>query len=477
MKTKTDLLIRGLMIGFYLIQLGVVDILNALPGKENRPVVQQETSMSGKMDCARDLVVDSQGNAYVTGYSYQEGSDVDFATVKYNSNGHLLWTVRYDGPAHLTDYAETMALAGDDGVVVAGHSNGLDTSLDMTVVRYDKNGHLLWTARYDGPSHRDDYAQDIAVDAKGDVVVTGYSFGAGTEHDYITVKYNSQGNQVWEARHNASINRDDAAKAVALDSRGFAYVAGTDREGKTSYDFATIKYDRNGREIWTARYSGPDDAFDTAEALAVDVTGCIYVTGYGYNDDTEYDIVTVKYDSDGRLLWSALFNGPADRIDTAAALALDNGGNIYITGCSYGLRSAADIVTIKYDGRGRQIWAARYDGPAGGADGGSCIIVDSDTFVTVAGSSRGRSTDEDIVLLKYDSRGRPLWESRYDGPDHGEDRAAALSADSQGNCYVAGYSYGDRTEADYILLKYDSQGRLLWMSRLDGAMFGSSDKE
>jgi hypothetical protein len=291
------------------------------------------------------------------------------------------------------------------------------------------------------------------------------------------VKYDPKGNQVWEARHNASINRDDAAKAVALDSRGFAYVAGTDREGKTSYDFATIKYDRNGREIWTARYSGPDDAFDSAEALAADGSGCVYVAGYGYNDDTEYDIVTVKYDSDGQLLWSALFNGPADRIDTAAALALDNGGNIYITGCSYGLRSAADIVTIKYDGRGRRIWAARYDGPAGGADGGSCIIVDSDTSVTVAGSSRGRSTDEDIVLLRYDSRGKPLWESRYDGPDHGEDRAAALSADSQGNCYVAGYSYGDRTEADYILLKYDSNGRLLWMSRLDGAMFGSSDKE
>jgi len=475
-KTKLNRRIAGLTAGILLIPLGAGGGFGVLPEKRKESGSQIETVTLGNTDRARDLVVDSRGNAYVTGYSYRQGSDLDFVTVKYDADGRLLWKAVYDGPANLTDYAETIALAGEDGVVVAGHSNGLETSLDAAVVRYDGNGHPAWTARADGPSHKDDYAQDVAVDAKGNVIVTGYSFGAGTEYDYLTLMYDPGGNLVWQARHNASINRDDSAKAVCLDSGGFVYVMGTDREAKTSYDFATVKYGRDARKVWEARYSGPGDAFDTAEALAVDRSGCVYVTGYGYDSDTDYDIVTVKYDKNGQHLWSARFNGPADRIDQAAALALDDSGNVYVTGFSYGRDSAADIITVKYDGRGHQVWTARFDGPAGGADAGSCIIADGDASVTVAGSSRGRSTDEDIVLIKYDSSGARSWESRYDGPGHGEDRAAALAADPLGNYYVAGYSDGGSTEADYVLLKYDSRGKLLWASRFDGNMIGGSSK-
>lgn len=475
MKMNMGGCLKGLIAAMIFAPLGMGEWMGDLSQTGDRPIPQNEIVIPGKMDCARDLVVDDLGNAYLTGYSYREGSDVDFGTAKYDPNGKLLWTARYDGPAHFTDYAETIALAGTDGIVVAGHSSGLETSLDMTVVRYERNGKLLWTARYDGPSHRDDYAQDIAVDADGNVLVTGYSFGAGTEYDYVTVKYDPHGHRIWEARHNSTIDRDDAAKAIALDSRGFAYVMGTDRERTTSYDFAVIKYDGEGREVWTARYSGPQDAFDQAEALAVDGEGCAYVTGFGYNGETEYDIVTAKFNSDGRLLWKAIFNGPEDRLDRAQALVLDNSGNAYVTGYSFGLRSAADIVTIKYDRDGRQIWASRYDGPGGGPDRGSSIVVDSGRSVTVAGSGRGRSKNEDIVLIRYDSDGKLLWESYYDGPDHGEDRAAALAADTQGNSYVAGYSYGYDSEADYMILKYDSRGRLLWASRLDGAQLRDSN--
>ena len=65
-----------------------------------------------------------------------------------------------------------------------------------------------------------------------------------------------------------------------------------------------------------------------AVAIAVDNLGNIYVTG----DD--YDYVTIKYDSSGQEQWLARYDGPGNTEDHVAALALDLSGNVYVTGAS-----------------------------------------------------------------------------------------------------------------------------------------------
>lgn len=108
-------------------------------------------------------------------------------------------------------------------------------------------------------------------------------------------------------------------------------------------------------EAWVATYNG------SANAIALDKAGNIYVAGTAKDLDTLEDIITIKYDSNGNQLWVARYNGPGNGWDVARGLAVDTNGNVYVTGSSLGLGTDSDIVTIRYDANGNQVWADRYD--------------------------------------------------------------------------------------------------------------------
>lgn len=190
-------------------------------------------------------------------------------------------------------------------------------------------------ARYNGPENGADVAYALAADVSGNVYVTGESDGGASYEDYATIKYDSGGNQLWAARYNGPGNDEDTPYAVALDTSGNVYVTGRSIGFGTHYDYATIKYDSGGNQLWVARYNGPGNSYDTPYALALDAFGNVYVTG---NSDADY--ATIKYDSGGNQLWVARYNGG---IDCPEALAVDASGNVYVTG-----NSNADYATIKY---------------------------------------------------------------------------------------------------------------------------------
>jgi streptogramin lyase len=93
--------------------------------------------------------------------------------------------------------------------------------------------------------------------------------------------------------YNGPAKKADSAKAIAVDSSGNVYVTGTS-SGATD-DYATIKYNTNGKQLWVKRYNGPADSFDGAYAIAVDSSGNVYVTGWSYGLDGTSDMATIKY--------------------------------------------------------------------------------------------------------------------------------------------------------------------------------------
>jgi hypothetical protein len=101
-----------------------------------------------------------------------------------------------------------------------------------------------WVVRYNGPGNGDDYAQAIATDPGGNVYVTGYSDGNGTAYDYATLKYDRDGNQLWIMRYNGPGNGDDYAFNMVVDPAGNVYVTGYSSPPDADYDFVTIKYSR-----------------------------------------------------------------------------------------------------------------------------------------------------------------------------------------------------------------------------------------
>jgi uncharacterized delta-60 repeat protein len=439
-----------------------VDYFTAKYDASGNPIWSVRYDYNGD-DFANAIAVDGSGNIYVTGSSYNSDSDIkddwDYATVKYNSEGQEQWVARYNGPGNSSDEATAIAVDGSGNVYVTGYSKGSDTYYDYATVKYNSEGQEQWVARYNGPGNGNDYANAIAVDGSGNIYVTGESRGSGTFDDYATVKYNSSGQEQWVARYNGPGNSGDGANAIAVDGSGNIYVTGSsynlDLDIKDDWDYATVKYNSEGQEQWVARYNGPGNSSDEANAIAVDGSGNVYVTGSSVGSGTSFDYMTVKYNSEGQEQWVARYNGPGNGNDYANAIAVDGSGNIYVTGESYDSGTSSDYATVKYNSSGEEQWVARYNGPENSVDRAHAIAIDG-SDVYVSGVSAGLGTSYDYATVKYNSAGEEQWVARYNGPGNSYDYVTAIAVDGSGNVYVTGYSEGNKWSV-YTTIKYSGE--------------------
>src|SRR5882672_6428203 len=323
------------------------------------------------------------------------------ATVTFDSGASgtspLFYQWRYNGTPITGATRSALTLTnvdiGNSGdySVVASNMAGADTSitaqLDVT-----RKLRQAWVGRYNGSASGPDIATATAVDAQGNVYVTGYAEEQGNGKDYVTLKYNSAGSLQWRVAYNGPADQDDQANALALDAAGNVYVTGASQGSSSGFDYATIKYDSNGNRMWVARYnsSGKDDL---PAALAVDGNGNVYVTGASKNGSDHFTSVTIKYDRNGSQVWLARYIGPGNSDDEAKALALDTAGNVYVTAKSKGNGTDFDYATIKYANNGAQLWVSRYNGPGNGSDTPAQVAVDASGNVYVTGSSKGTNSD------------------------------------------------------------------------------------
>ena len=374
-------------------------------------------------DFPTDMVVDSDGNIIITGLAGRNFLSYplkmcDYTTIKYDSSGNELWVSVYDhsSKVDLDDQARALVVDSSGNVYVTGmsHEWRLGTDYDFCTVKYDSDGNQLWVARYNSPGNYTDDAYDIALGSAGNIYVTGRSKCERYNFDYLTIAYDTDGNELWTAKYNGPGNGKDEALSIATDAAGNVYITGdsdseisADPRVPANKDCTTIKYDRFGNELWVARYNGPGNFHDYGKKIEVDPSGNIYVAGLCDEDSWGgSDFLLIKYDSDGNELWVERYDGPGDYKDRLNDIVIDSDGNVYTTGqCSViGSWDDLDYITMAYDSSGNQLWMYSYNGPANSSDISNAIALDLSGNVYVTGSSCGSGTGYDAwdyATIKY----------------------------------------------------------------------------
>jgi hypothetical protein len=194
------------------------------------------------LDDAYAITVDGSGNVYVTGQSFGSGTHLDYATIKYYPNGDIAWVRRYSGLGSGEDGAKAIAIDSFGNVYVTGYGVNGGTSSDYVTIKYSPNGDTSWVRKYNGEGNEWDEARGIVIDSGGNVYVTGYSGGSGTGSDYATIKYDSDGNVFFVERYDGPGSSEDVSRAIAVDGSGNIYITGYSYGNGTERDYATIKY-------------------------------------------------------------------------------------------------------------------------------------------------------------------------------------------------------------------------------------------
>jgi hypothetical protein len=380
------------------------------------------------------------------------------------------WIARYNGPDGLFDGAHAIAVDGSGNLFVAGQSLGEQTLSDFIMVKYDANGNELWAKRYNSIYNLDDGATSIAVDLSGNVYAAGWSHISANATAFTTIKYDALGTQLWVKHYIGPGNFRNQVNALGIDASGNVFVTGVSTGLASNDDYATIKYNAAGNELWVKQYSGPDNSIDYPHSLAVGQSGNVYVTGVSNGD-----YLTIKYDKDGNMQWQRAYNGPGNSIDVAAKIVLNAIENVYITGESFGMGTGYDFATISYSSMGNELWVNRFNNPQNGMDQGRSLGVDAHGNVYVTGLSfSGAAQGSDYITLKYNSGGNEEWVKKYEGVVNGNDVPRALAVNAAGNVFVTGSSANAEGNMDYATVSYNTAGNELWVKRY-GASQGSAD--
>jgi hypothetical protein len=132
------------------------------------------------------------------------------------------------------------------------------------VLKYDAGGNLLWSA---SPSRKPgSYGLALALDSAGNVCVTGEE-----REDFLTAKYSPAGDLLWAARYDGPGFGADRARAIAMDGAGNVVVTGPSHDERSSLDYATVKYNRDGKQLWVARYDDPIQEDDLSSDVSIDM--------------------------------------------------------------------------------------------------------------------------------------------------------------------------------------------------------------
>jgi hypothetical protein len=303
------------------------------------------------------MTLDENGNVYVAGFTSagQNFETSDYLTVKYGGDGKLQWAKRYNGTGNGEDAAVGIVVKGGE-VFVTGRSDSTGSNSNFCTIKYNgSNGDSSACAFYSGPAlYQIDYATCIGADNQGHIVVSGTSYGSGSNFDYATVVYNTNLEQQWVDRYDGYQN--DISCGLVVNDNGI-FVTGTS-ETAEKWDFHTIKYSATGVKNWEVRYNGRAGAHDHCSGLAVDSRDNVFITGYAMVDGYETDAYTLKFGQDGGSLGRPT-SGNMDKTAPVSYKLYQNYPNPFnpSTNIRFDIPSGANGITklVIYDVLGREV--------------------------------------------------------------------------------------------------------------------------
>lgn len=330
-----------------------------------------------------------------------EGANI--LTTVMDRAGDIIWQQEWNGTDSGNDYATCVAYSGSMIVVGGATYDSTQAAYDYIILAYNAtDGTLLWSQDYNGTGNGHDAPASIIIDS-GDVFITGGSFGSTTLLDYATLRLRGgDGLIIWQQRYDYSGLYDAAVKISILS--GKAVIVGASGDAFNDWDFCTVRYNSsNGTFIDEKRVENASYYFDQPTDMLQDSLGNIFVCGRTENLSGDEDIKLLKMDSNLDIVWQKTIDVEGED-DAATAIAIDDVGNIYLTGYYTTAESTKGFVAYKLNTSGNTVWYKKFPAPWGGDFVGTDVARRGDDYI-YTGYLEGQSGSTDMLVYLLDKDG------------------------------------------------------------------------
>lgn len=342
----------------------------------------------------------------------------------------------------------------------------------LAIVKYDRDGVLLWTHYENGAKNLGIQVVDLKVDIQGNVVLSGAS--SGNNHDsWIVLKIDRNGNKLWQRSLPADDNTyGSLAGGLAIDSNGSIFCSGS-RTVQLYYDQenVTVKYDAQGNQVWRTSIPNADHLSNGTGFPQLDQLGNVYVRFQGDYTGYQGDALLAKYDAlSGTLQWINRFSTAANADDRFVSLDIDSQGNPVLAAYSLEVGPGPqESHVISYDADGNLRWQVDY------SDSGlfyvSDAALDQDDNVYVGGTVYSDTDKSSSVyrVSKLTSTGSTIWDRQSGVAKKGVLQVDPyVLVDDNDNVYLAGVAQSPSVAFswDPTVVKWSPSGQRLWMRKL-----------
>jgi len=381
---------------------GQTDILITALSIDGTVAWQQTNSgANGQNDYGTDLAIDNTGNIFVCG-AVHNGSNTDYRILKYSPDGTLIWTKQYNGTGNGDDVPVAIRIDASNNIYVTGTSTGSGTLTDFATLKYDQSGTLIWTKRYNY-SNLPEIATCLEIDNSGNVFVAGASANNLNNSDFCVVKYNSSGTQMAVQRHSTTGNGYDLPSEMTLNSNGNVFIVGTSEAGNNK-NVKLLALTNSLTVLWS-QYIDQFGRDDEGYSITLTPTNNLVITGYSKKQSGGTNLIVAKYSLTGSQIWlknkTALID---NEIAKGRKVRVNSSGKIFVSGESF-TNNTRDLVTQSYDDNGNLLWEKTYDNSNTTEKAAQLIVSNEDVYVT--GTTNVGSTDK-LATVKYSAIDKPF---------------------------------------------------------------------
>lgn len=405
-------------------------------------------------------ITDGSLNVYIIGETITGYGTYDWLIEKYDRDGILLWSDQYDGGVNLNDVATDVLVDNSGNVFVCGTSTRVNgDSMDVCLIKYNSSGVSQWINHFNGSADGNDVGASLIQDVSGNTYVTGTVKQTATGQDFVLLKYNAAGTQQWVSFYDSDNLNDVGLKMIFKGSTPNVVVSGVSQTDSATWELTTVGFSSvTGIIQNTNQTTSLTGTFHEVEDIVADSVGNIYITGsYKSSPAADWDIKTIKLDNALTFQWSALYGDSGGNIhDKGNALAVDASGNVFVTGYITTLNGGKDLILLKYNSSGTLLFNQFYtSGFLNGDDSGQDILLNQNNQPILAGYITNSDNNKDYVTLGFTDSCQLIWQSINASGDGLDDIATNLALDSNQNLIVTGQSQINPTTYQYRTIKYN----------------------